>query len=434
MAKLRGLDVVFTILARFGGKSINLLVFLIVARNLSAEDLGVYGYVSITTLFLASLFDFGVRNSSAYFVGRDSARANSYTLYCIILWFIFNIFGLVTLWFVYQSEDAHISDLSVVLPSLVLMSALLFIRMLQGVLMGGGKMKEFNQSELASRTVLFISTAFLFFTHSLNLSNALWSTAISYGSSALFLVYLTIGSALKGKLSDYGLAKTMVTRGFVFMLSVVLMLASKRIAFYILSQMGTPDEVGVFFGLQRTTEVLTEIGLAVAVVVFSQNVRSEVQSEALDTAAKSTRMSFVFFSFLSLIAYVLAHYILQYGFGPTLHHQESLFRIILIGTLFGSIWTILYPSLSAIASPLTTFYIFLPNFAISFGAIWLLYRFFGIEGAGWATVVTNASISLSFILYFKYKFHVPVRDFLVPNEGDIAGIRRMIRQKLLKRK
>ena len=54
MAK-RALDTLATIVTRFGAKSVNLLVFLIVARQLSLAEMAAYGFIFSTTLIYLSL-------------------------------------------------------------------------------------------------------------------------------------------------------------------------------------------------------------------------------------------------------------------------------------------------------------------------------------------------------------------------------------------
>ena len=85
MAK-RALDTLATIVTRFGAKSVNLLVFLIVARQLSLAEMAAYGFIFSTTLIYSTILDLGTRNSLAVFIGKEPALTHDYTRSGFFLW------------------------------------------------------------------------------------------------------------------------------------------------------------------------------------------------------------------------------------------------------------------------------------------------------------------------------------------------------------
>lgn len=419
MAQRRTLDMLMTVAARFGGKTVNLIVFLVLARTLSLADLGLYGFVFVTVLIMSTAFDVGVRNSLGYFIGRNPGDTATLTLQAMALWVVFSVTAVAALWLFFRFSVADLEQPRYFVPCALFMASALFLRMLQGALMGQGRIKFYNQTELMSRLVLAIGTFGLLAVDSITLFTALWTLALSQAAAALLLGWGTIESAKGGRLSDRGLVAALLRRGVLFMLGVLLMHASKRLAFMILSQLGTPEEMGVFFGLQRLTEVLTEIGLAVAVVVFSHNVRAKSDGEAVETAAHSTRISFALFTLIALVLFVFADWLVPLALGLDFAGDMTLFRVILVATLAGSIWTILYPSLSAITSPMTAFWIFLPNVVLNCITTWFFYQSFGIMGAAYSLLVVNTTLSFSFLLAFKLLYGAPVMGFLLPRRSDL---------------
>ena len=98
---------------------------------------------------------------------------------------------------------------------------------------------------------------------------ALWTIPTGI-AAAIYLAVGVLPGARGGKWNDWPVVRALLGRGFLFMIGVLLMLASKRLALLILSQLGEPHELGLFYGLQRLTEVLTEIGLAVRQAVVDR--------------------------------------------------------------------------------------------------------------------------------------------------------------------
>ena len=425
---------ILTVAARFGGKAVNLFAFLVLARTLSLEDLGFYGFLFNAALLLATGFDFGVRNSVAYFIGKNPQDTATLTLQALLLWVVFAVGGAAGLYLTLAWSPGGLAQPQYMLPAVVLVASMLFLRMLQGVLFGEGRLKFYNATELASRVVLLGTTLALLATGMIRLDTALWSLALSQLAAAIYLAAGVVPAARHGQWNDWPVVQALLVRGFLFMLGVLLMLASKRLALLVLSQLGEPHELGLFYGLQRLTEVLTEIGMAVAVVVFSSNVRAKDAGEAIETAAHSTRISFALFTAIAIVLFAAADIVVPLALGAEFAGHVAEFRVLLVATLIGSIWAILFSSLSAITNPMASFLIFLPHMLLNLALLWALFSAFGMMGASVAVLVMNLGLTATFLVVFKFKYGTRIRDFILPQPGDldvgaaVAKFRRRLRK------
>lgn len=407
-----------TIVARIGGKAVNLVVFLVLARTLTVDDLGLFGFVFTTVLVMISAFDVGVRNSVAYFIGRTPDKLPTLALQTLLLWGGLSVLGLVTLYSVLYVAGNGLHQPVYAIPAGTLFVSMLFLRMGQGVLLGQGRITFYNQTELVSRVVLASAVGLLLLMDRVTLGSALAAMGGSYGVGAIVLAAGIVPVTRHGDRLDIEAAKLLLRRGFVFMTAVLLMTATNRIAFLLLSQLGQADEVGLFYGLQRLTEVLTEIALAVALVGFSQSVRAESSESAVRDAAQSTRMSFAVFGSMALVAFIGADLLPPLALGESFRGTGSLFRIVLVGTLCGSVWAMLFPSLSAIASPGLCVRIFVPNVTLSVVACWMGYAHYGLTGLAVGFAVTHLLLAVSFLMVFRVKYSTPIRAFLVPRPSE----------------
>jgi len=420
VAQRRTVDLLLTVSARFGGKAVNLVVFLVLAHTLSLPELGLYGFVFATVLVMSTAFDVGVRNSLGYLIGKNPEDGPTLIKQSFVLWAVFSIGSVASLYFIFQFSAADLESIDYFVPSALFAVSSLFLRMMQGALLGEGRIKFYNQTELMSRVVLAIGTFWLFATHGISLTSSLWMLGLSQAAAAILLAWGFVGSMSGGVLGNYPLLRQLLGRGFLFMIGVLLMHASKRFAFLILSQMSPVAEVGYFFGLQRLSEILTEVGLAVAVVVFSHNVRAASKSEAVETAAFSMRVSFLFLFLISIVLFAFSDFLVPLALGKEFAGDTTLFRVVLVASLLGSIWTILYPSLSAITSPMTSFWIFLPNVMVNCVSVWVLYQMFGIMGAAYSLLIVNTTLSISFLIAFNRLYGAPIASFLLLRKGDLS--------------
>lgn len=426
-------QMVATIAARFIGKTVNFLVFAVLAHKLSVSDMGLYGFVFATTILISTGFDFGVRNSVAYFIGQRPDSANPYARATLRLFAGFAIPAAILMYglLLYHTEIKLSSWVSSAV--LINLAALLFIRMGQGILIGEGRIGDFNQTELASRVVLVFTTGGLLAADLVTLPTALISLAVSNFIAAFMVLWFVRRNLLPSDKASAGRERELITRGFKFMIGVLAMLTAKQMAFLIVSQLGSPDDAGVFFALRRLTEILTEIGLAVSVVVFSQNVRATSRTEAIASAAHSTRVSFAIFVILTVIAMLPTQWLLQIALDDPYSSYPNLFRILLLGTLVSTIWTIVFPSMSAIDDPIISFFIFLPNLLISALITVFLFEMWGLNGAAVGMTASHVLITASFLLVFKTKYNAPIRDFIFLKREDfaeLAGVSAKIRRRL----
>lgn len=420
MSGKHALEVVATILTRFGAKSINLLVFIVTARYLAIEDMATYGMVFSLTLIYSTVLDVGVRNSLAVFVGNSTDKADAYLKQAFLVWLLLAPLSFPIMYFSVEASDQ--SD--VVASSGILLASMLYLRMLQGALLGQGEIALFNRTELASRVLLLLGTGLILFAPGgVSLSNALWVLAFSQLGGALYL-FSCQRRAIFQRNSDATLAWQLVSRGFIFMLSVLLMHVAKRASFLVISQIATTEDSATFFALQRLTEALTEVGMAVSVVMFSRNVRAKSHLDAARETAQSSRLTLVVLGAAAVALGLLSRWLVPLALGPQYAGNDALFNLLLVSTLAGVVWVMLFPSMAVATSPSRVLLTMLPGATLSVTLAYLLGRSFGVMGAAWATLLSSLVTSYLFLLSYKAKYGLRVSDFIVPRYDDVSSILR----------
>jgi O-antigen/teichoic acid export membrane protein len=422
-----------TIASRAGGRAVNLWVFVLLARTLSLEHLGLYGFAFSTVVIASSAFDLGTRNSVAYFIGKEPEDASTFAAQALKLWMFVCVPCAATVSLVLGASMPDFRQPALLAPVVLLAASYLFVRMMQGVLLGEGRIAKYNASELASRIVLLIGTSAFLVLDALTIHSALWTLAASSASAAGVIVMALEKKSGLGRWKDGAIARRLVGRGFQFMIAVLLMGFAKRVAFLILGSVGTESDAGSFYGVMRLTEVITEIGLAVAVVVFSSSVRASSLVDAVSNAARSTRVSLALFTVITAAGLLCADWILPLLLGEGFAGETRLFRLVLLGTLAGSVWTILFPGLSAVVSPSVSSRIFAPNVIVALVLTWAFYGFAQLEGVAWAYLLTNLALSATFLAVYRLRFDAPVSAFLILRREDVADPIRRIRTLLASR-
>lgn len=414
-----------TVAVRFGAKTVNLIVFICVARFLSLRDMGVYGAIFASSIILSTILDLGVRNSIAVFIGQDPEMTSEYMRSALFIWAIGSIIAVPAMMIVLFAYDYQPFFYSIGIPSCTLTIAMLFIRIFQGPLIGRGDIAKLNNSDLINRVVLLICTVVAFATVGFTLYSSLWMLAFSQTVSAVYLFAIQ-RDWFRGSWSTFPAPNLyrLMRRGIIFMFTVLLMNVAQRMSFYLIGYRAGVTESGLFFGLQRLTEVLTEVGVAVSVIMFSNNIRSTSPVEAARQTARATRTTFAILFVLACCFSLVSPWLVPQILGPKFEGHIELTLLLVVGTLLGVPWTMLFPSLSVASTPRAVFVLFLPGITIGLIMTLISLSFMGVKGGAVGLLFGNLCLSLTFAAKYQSMHGIPIKSFFIPSISEFKPGRR----------
>lgn len=419
-----------TVITRFAVKGVNLITFLILARLLTLDDFAKYGLVFNTSLLLSVLLDLGLRNSSAYFMGKN--RSDTKIIVSTIFKYIsvagFSSFIIIVLLNETSIIDFELSFLQITAAALVCIG-LFYIRTLQGVFLGFSKVNFVNRSDMIQKLVLVFMVASIFYASLDDLSYVLWAFGLSTLLASVYIIY-KIRSLVNQEASDITDSssfdyKKMFIRGAIFMSGSFCMIVYKKLGFYIADAEGGSLLSGIYFGINRFAEVITEVGIAVSMVLFSRNVKSTDRSRSLVDAAKSVRLSLFVLVITSIIFSILAEYILQYGLGEKFISYTGLYRVALVASLFGLMPTIMYPTLTVLYHPTRVAFLYFVMMSFNYVLSVYLFSNMGLEGIMLSLLCTNIILMSFLLFYIKSRECVSPLEFLIVKKEDFSFLKKL---------
>lgn len=412
---------------RFGIKIANLIFFAIIAKNLSVEDIATYGLFFYSSLMLAVLLDLGLRNSITKLVGDNKSYLNDSVKKIHILLCIIYILSAVAIYYVLSFASNSTLQL-IVLPFILNVLFMSYNKTTQGFFLGLGQIDVYNKSEVASRLALILGIVYLL-VFDVNLSTAAWVYTASQAACSLFLI-IKVKSATISKSTSSNeeissqLLSTVVLGGIGFMLASFAMNLSKRMHFYILEHFNI-EQSGFFFGLFRTSEIMTEMALGISIVIFSKSANEKDAAKRLSGIAKVSRMSLLLIMPLFIFIFIFSNYLIEFLLGANYLAYSGAFYIILFATYLSVVWVIIFPSLSVCVSSITLFLCFLSAAALSSILYW------SILAAGYNLTIYSASVvfllstllvNLLMITIARSKCSLKFKDFILVNRQDIIQL------------
>lgn len=416
-----------TVAVRLGGKASNFVAFILLARALSLDEFGRFGFAFSTALIISTAFDMGMRNSVAYLIGREPERAYA--------WIRATLFG-----FGIASALAVLVSSMPMLPRMFggsasgLTGALavatvgsLALRTLGGIPLGLGLVGVFNTGEGIARASYLASVVALVISKQATAGLALVVLGLSQLVGGLYMLRV-------GKVAQHANAErlpsqlvSLIRRGAPFMLSVLGLILSKRAALFVAARYGAAADLGHYFGALRVSEVLSEVALAVAVVIFADNVRSADRSQSALQTAASVRQTSAMLLALAVVGSLFAKPAVAVLLGSDFVGLEWLFRILLMATAIGSYGTLLFPSMGVLSTPSRMLLAMTPSLCCSVVFALIGQRTLGTLGLALADLLSATVLSVSFVALYVRATGLPARALLLPTQSEIDGIRRAFR-------
>lgn len=418
-------DYVQTLFSRFGIKLVNFIFFLVLARYLTINEMAVYGFFFSMSLLLSVVFDAGNRNVIAKMVGANSAYVGSAIKY---LFSIYSVMACIVLaLFVLGIGVSHFELIGTVqIEFLLLLGSMTFIRMFQGLLLGRGLITKFNKSEMVSRLALLAMLLFMLTTEQVTLNLACLSLALSQFISALYLLWIitNLDKSKNEKLSVKDI-QSLMKNGGLFMIAVFLMNISKQLHFYVLTEFDD-NFSGAYFSIYRICEIVTEVSIAVSIVLFSRATNDKSDKDTLIRLSKASRITLTLLAPLFIFVILFSELFIGLLLGDSYLAYVSEFRLILAASYLGVFWNMLFPSLSVI---LPVWYLIILFLVVNaFSGVMYLFIGVNIEYSSAVYMLSALLTSLLFLLVINSRFRNEKFNFFFVKKEDFLPVLARLRK------
>lgn len=420
-------DSFWVLATRFLLRGANFLVFLLLARSLDVAEFGFYGYLMTTVVVLAVAFDLGLRQSVAFFTGREPELRAAVVTHMLLLWLGLGAAAVLATWGVLVG-GGHAERGTLAVVAALNAAPLLFLRMGEGALLGRGALGDLNRVELVSRAAMLGGTTALWALGRLDLAAAVWTLLLAHLAAGLYLLSRIAADLRPGTLLDAGLTSRMLRHGAVFAGGIILMILMGRIGIWLVSALMGAEALGLYFGVQRLGEMLVEVATAVGVVIFSHGVRTLEQREAALDAVRIARVVTACMALVAAVAIALAPEILALFLGAPYAAEADAFRVVMLGTLAACFNVMLFPCLSSQGLARIGVWAYGGGCLVAWLGCQLLIPPYGLLGAAVAYALAQAAVAVTIALAYRARFGFGLAAVLLPQGEDVRDIAGLARR------
>jgi len=419
-----------TFVTRILELAIHIISFIIIVRVLGPERQGIYYLTLLLPTLLLTFCNMGIASSSVYHLGKKNYKASDIIgnniLATLILGVIGILIGFVIIVFFSSSLFKGVPK-PYLFFALFLYPLLLFFTLLDKILLGLIKIKEYNFYYIIQKLFFLILVLLFLILFRLGITACIWANILSYSITVILLLLF-----IKSVISQFKLKfnKRYLKDAFNFSLKVyignIIVFLHYRIDVLIINIFINPIAVGFYSVAIALVEKIWLISESAGTILFTK-VASETDPRNLkEFTPFICRNVLIISSLISVILFFLAKPLLILFFSGKYLNSVLSFKILLIGAISMSGWQIIANDLYGRGKPELNIIISLPSLILNIILNIVLIPNIGIIGAAWATSIsyTFAFFAIA-VVYHKISGN-PLSKFLFAEKSDFLVLKTVI--------
>lgn len=400
----------------------------VLARALGPEDRGELAAVLVPFVFLAFLLNLGIPEALTYFVAKHPRLEAQLTRWAIGLGLLTGLMTAGALWALSGVLLRNSPDAQPILRSLaLLMPVYMVMANIRAVVIGRPAFGLVNLERwlrTGTRTLTIVALALA---GALTTSSAAWATE---GTALVVTAVLLVGLRVRrsGRADpDPTSAPARVSRravgryalqAWVGSLAGVLII---RLDQTLMTPLVGATELGYYAVAVAVAEVPVFAIQAITDIVFSRSARTSDPH----VTARVSRCLLVLTAPLAGVGCLLMGWGLPLLYGSDFHVAVPMAQVLLLGTVFSAVASVLGFGLLALGHPGRRSIIQFVGVAVNLPILVLLVPHFGGMGAAWASAVTYVVMAAATSWVFARLTGLPLRALLVVQPGDFRAALRL---------
>lgn len=409
--------------------AIRFITSILIARWLGAEGKGLYASLIMIPNIMITIGELGMRQSIVYYLGRKIFTIDDIVNTAILMVAILSIPLIICCLYIYNtSYSGTFSAISQILAVLIIPFTFL-TKMLSGVFLGLNKVGVYSKVTWVPAFIELILTIFLVYYLHLSLVGSIISLLLG----SLFTVFYGLHISLKLVSLDichfsFKVAKSLLSKGILFALALFIIQLNYRIDIYLLKDMVSMNDIGIYSVGVSLAEIFWQIPSAVAVVILARTATSNNDNQKYKVA-QSLRVSLLVMILVSMAAILIFNYLIPIIYGVAYVRSVNVNRILMIGVVIFTFYKILNSRIAGQGKPQIALVLFVPCLILKiiFNLLWVPQ--YGIEGAAWASNISYILASILILIAFCKFENISVVKVLKPQKNDLDFIRKIIKLK-----
>ncbi|WP_144560130.1 flippase [Shouchella miscanthi] len=401
------------------------VVSVLLARLLGPEGKGIVTSIMVVPLLLISLAELGLRQASAYFIGRKLYTVKEVISSLNFLWFVTSFFSVIIVFtaFTLQYTQYH--------PMLLLIAALtipfnLIINYAKGVFQGIQRYAIINSFEVYKIILNFILVILLVWIFNLDVLGALLVQLIIGIIIALYsLRVIKKAYPIKFKI-NFNISKELLLKGVTFGLALFILQLNYRIDIVFLEYFVNSEAVGYYSVGTNMAELIWQVPAAVSLVLFGKSANSKSTKEAVNRSIMLMRFILPALFIFCIAFAVFSDPLIRLLYGEVYAPAALIIQLLLPGVFFMVIVKVLHSDLAGRGYPMYAIWVTTGPLIINILLNFLFIPRYGIEGAAITSSITYLISGILFIIVYVRRENLKIADVILLKKSDIYEAQKLV--------
>lgn len=378
------------------------------ARYLGPAGSGAYAGLLVYPGLFMSLGAMGVRQSSAYLLGRRAVDETSLRYAIFSVWLGTALLTTAISWLLIANFSSFHGPLETALAVAAIPFSL-YASYISGIYLGQNRIGKLNQVDWIPAVVVLAANVVFVAVLGLGVPGAL--LAHLAGPLAIFVIVAVRNPvSFRGYRFEPRVMFRLLSLGAVYALSMLVINLNYRIDLILLDRLSTAVELGLYSKGAGLTQYLWQIPMLLSTIVFARSANAADDLDFSHKVARLLRVSILVIGAGCIALFVLADWIVHILFGEAFAQSAAAIRILLPGVLIMTIFKVMNMDLAGKGKPWAAMLAMLPALVINVGANILLIPRLGASGAAWSSTISYSVAGLTFAVVYARVVGLPLSE------------------------
>jgi O-antigen/teichoic acid export membrane protein len=416
-----------------GSSKVKVIIFglgysIITARYLGPSLNGTLASLIVYPTLFMTLGSLGIRQSTAYFVGRGEFDELAIKRAVVFLWYISSIICLIASYFLVISISKSGGDQMMIFLAIMPIPFTLFNTYSSGVFLGKNEIVEFNKIDWLPALFKVLATLLLVVVLSYSIYGALFAAVISPAVMSIMLAKR--GGLVKGFSFnvDFRVVRALFKLGIIYAIALIVINLNYKIDIILLDRLSTPYETGIYSKGSQLMEYLWQIPMLLSTIIFA---RSAVAKNGFEFSKKVTvllRISLIVVGLGALVLLIFSKLIITLLFGSEFAPSATVQQILLPGVVLLTIYKVLNMDLAGKGKPWIAMISMIPALIVNvvLNLIWI--PSYGANGAAFASTISYTLAAVVFIFVYSRTILIPVLSIITYRKSDFDVFKKLAKR------
>jgi O-antigen/teichoic acid export membrane protein len=401
--------------------SIFLGVFLsiFIARYLGPSDLGLKSILTNFPILFVSFFEMGVRQSTIYFIGKQTYKLDLLFSNILSLWALSSIIGLGAFFILSYFQFSNYTIILITLSASYIPISI-GQSFLNGILVGKNMIRSLAVFNFLNAILVPILTVIFLFFFDLGVLGVLLASqagALFLLGSRIWILKNQLNLTFKLKI-DLQIIKNLFSKGVLYAISLFLSSNLKIIPIFLMTGRIDNYWIGIYSAGSAFALLLYNFINSMGPILFARSAESNDGTENSIKTQLLLRVVIPILSILAIILILLMKFIIPIMYGNVYNESIPVTQIMIVGFVFYSVCYFLGMDMAGKGKPQIQIKSLILPFAICIVLNYFSISALGVIGAAYSTSIALIIATIFYLFQYTKELNTTIVEVIRPRKSD----------------